>query len=90
MKASFMSLKLGFDKAIGEGGRNRRQIRIAPSILRDVAVAFILRGITVAGSGIVLHYAVAIFIVYRGWSRTASSAGPGYKLRRVSSADELH
>ena len=69
MKASFMSLVLGFDKAIREGGRHRRQIRIALSILQ---------GIVVTGDAFALDYAVAFFIVYRGWSRMASSAGLGY------------
>lgn len=68
MKAGFVSLELGFDKVIGEGGADRRQVGIALPVLRDIVVA---------GDAFHLDYEGVILIVFRGWSRTTSSAGPG-------------
>ena len=76
-----MSLEFGFDKAIRERGADRRQIRIALSILRilrSIALMSILRDIAAAGDAFTLDYAVVLFIVYREWSQTGSNAGPGY------------
>ena len=71
MKASFMSLEFGFNKAIRERGADHRQIRIALSILRilrSIALMSILRDIAAAGDAFTLDYAVVLFIVYREWS----------------------
>ena len=81
MKASCMSLEFVFDKAIGERGADRRQIRIALSILRilhSIALMSILRDITATGNAFTLDYAVVLFIIYREWSQMGSNAGPGY------------
>ena len=81
MKAGFMSLEFGFDKAIRERGADCRQIRITLSILpilHGIALVSILRDITAAGNAFTLHYAVVLFIVYREWSQMASKVGPGY------------
>ena len=81
MKASFMSLEFGFNKAIGERGADRRQIRIALSILcilHGIALVSILQDIAATGNAFTLDYAVVLFIVYREWSQMGSNMGPGY------------